>query len=95
MARDLPWLDPASQQARDLARFGWFSRGFLALDPDNPLRVTDMRYSLVPNEAQGMWSIWLDPDAAPDAHVSMRQNRDTSTPKREKFARMLRNESLP
>ncbi len=95
VARDLPWLDPASQQARDLARFGWFSRGFLALDPDNPLRVTDMRYSLVPNEAQGMWSIWLDPDAAPDAHVSMRQNRDTSTPKREKFARMLRNESLP
>ncbi len=94
IGRDLPWLDPDSQQARDLERFSWFSRGFLALDPDNPLRVTDMRYSLVPNEATGMWSIWLDPDATPDAHVILKQDRDTTGPRREKFARMLRAEPL-
>ncbi len=90
--RDLPWLDPDSQQAEDLKRFDWFSRGHLSLDPDDPLKVTDMRYSLVPNEATGMWSIWLDPNADPDAHVKMQQTRDTSPPKREAFARMLRGE---
>ncbi len=89
--RDLPWLDKTSQQAKDLARFDWFSRGFLSLDPDNPLRVIDMRYSLVPNEATGMWSIWLDPSAGPSAHVSIKQDRDTSAPRRAKLAKMLWN----
>jgi inner membrane protein len=93
--RDLPWLDKESQQAKDLARFEWFSRGYLALDPDNPLRVTDMRYSLVPNEATGMWSIWLDPDAGKHEHVMIKQDRDTSGPRRDKLGRMLRNETLP
>ena len=94
VARDLPWLDPDSQQARDLERFAWFSRGFLSLDPDNPLRVTDMRYSLVPNEATGMWSIWFDRDAKKTDHVIITPDRDTSGPRRAKFARMLRNEFL-
>ncbi len=92
VAKDLPWLDPQSQQAIDLERFRWFSRGFLAVDPDNPYRITDMRYSLVPNEAQGMWSIWLDPDAAPDQHVMMKQDRDTSAERRARFTRLLRGE---
>ena len=91
IARDLPWLDTESQQAKDLARFDWFSRGFLSLDPDNPLRVIDMRYSLVPNEAMGMWSIWLDRDAGKAEHVTIKQDRDTSGPRREKLGQMLRN----
>lgn len=95
VARDLPWLDADSQQARDLERFRWFSRGYLSVDPDNPLRVIDMRYSLVPNEATGMWSIHFDPDADRDAHVDFKPDRDTAGPRREKFARMLRNEPLP
>ena len=89
--RDLPWLDPDSQQARDLERFEWFSKGYLSLDPDNPLRVIDMRYSLVPNEADGMWSIWFDRDAGKAAHVTVLHDRDTSRPRREKLFRMLRN----
>jgi inner membrane protein len=92
--RDLPWLDKDSQQARDLERFRWFSRGYLSLDPYNPLRITDMRYSMVPNEATGMWSIWLDPQAGKNDHVIMKQDRDTSPRTRTKFGRMLRNEAL-
>jgi inner membrane protein len=92
--RDLPWLDMNSQQAADLERFYWFSRGYLSLDPDNPLRVIDMRYSLVPNEATGMWSIWFNPQAGLTDHVSMKQDRDTSGARREKFGRMLRNEAV-
>ena len=94
VARDLPWLQEDSQQAKDLARFRWFSRGFLSLDPSNPLRVIDMRYSLVPNEATGMWSIWFNQNAGKTEHVSIKQDRDTSGPRREKFGRMLRNEVL-
>jgi inner membrane protein len=90
--RDLPWLDKTSQQAKDLARFEWFSRGFLTIDPENPERVIDMRYSLVPNEATGMWSIGLNPNAGETDHVTIRPERDTSGPKREKFGKMLRNE---
>jgi inner membrane protein len=92
--RDLPWLDKDSQQAKDLARFEWFSRGYLSLNPNNPLRVTDMRYSLVPNEATGMWSIWLDKNASKTEHVTLKQDRDTTAPRREKFGRMLWNEVL-
>ena len=92
--RDLPWLDKASQQANDLERFYWFSRGYLSLDPDNPLRVIDMRYSLVPNEATGMWSIWFNPQAGATDHVVMKQDRDTTGSRRETFGRMLRNEVL-
>lgn len=89
IVRDLPWLDPASQQARDIERFRWFSKGYLALDPANPYRIIDMRYSLVPNEASGMWSIELLPDAAPEDHVRYRANRDTAGQRRETFQQML------
>lgn len=90
--RDLPWLDKDSQQARDLARFRWFSRGFLSLDPDNPLRVVDMRYSLVPNEATGMWSICFNRQAGTTGHVTIKHDRDTSVPRRIKFGRMFWND---
>jgi inner membrane protein len=90
--RDLPWLDEDSQQANDLERFYWFSRGYLSIDPNNPMRVIDMRYSLVPNEATGMWSIGFNQKAAKTDHVTIKPERDTSGPRREKFGRMLRND---
>jgi inner membrane protein len=89
--RDLPWLQKDSQQANDLERFYWFSRGYLSVDPDNPLRVIDMRYSLVPNEATGMWSIWFNPQAGKADHITIKQDRDTTGSRREKFGRMLWN----
>ncbi len=77
VARDFKWLDPTSQQAKDIERFRWFSNGYVAQDPAYPNRVTDVRYSMLPNEISGLWSIELSPDAAPDAHVAFittRQN---------------------
>ncbi len=65
--RDLPWLQPDSQQARDVERFRWFSGDYLALAGDNT--ITDIRYSLVPNEIDGLWGITLSPRAAPHEHV--------------------------
>lgn len=74
-ARDFPWLDPASQQARDLRRFNWFSNGYTAVDPRYPNRVSDIRYSLLPNEVAPLWSVQLDPVAAPGDHVRYRTHR--------------------
>ncbi|MEP5763147.1 MAG: metal-dependent hydrolase [Halieaceae bacterium] len=77
-ARDFPWLQADSQQAIDLERFRWFSNGYVAVDPRNPNRVTDIRYSLLPNQIAGLWSIELAADASPGAHVSYVASRDAS-----------------
>ncbi len=78
LARDFPWLDPGSQQARDVARFSWFSNGYVARDPDDPERVIDIRYSMLPNEVDALWSIGLDRDAGPADHVSYDMHRNVS-----------------
>jgi inner membrane protein len=76
IARDLPWLDPASQQAKDIERFRTFSIGFVAEDPQHPDRIIDVRYSFVPNEISPLWSIELSPTAGPTEHVAYRTHRD-------------------
>lgn len=76
VARDFPWLDPHSQQAKDIQRFEWFSQGFLAVDKHNPNLIVDMRYSLVPDQIQGLWGIQLSPSAGPTKHVEYIASRD-------------------
>ena len=73
--RDFPGLDPNSQQRRDIARFDWFSDGFLAQDPFNPDRIVDVRYSMVPNEIDALWSIGVSASAGPDTHVTFQTHR--------------------
>ena len=68
--RDFPWLDPDSQQALDIERFSWFSDGFVAVPGDDPDRIADIRYSMVPNEIDAIWMIGLDPQAGPDQHAA-------------------------
>ncbi|MFT5539628.1 MAG: inner membrane protein [Alphaproteobacteria bacterium] len=76
LARDLPWLDPDSQQSKDIGRFDWFSKGYLAQDSQRPLRIMDVRYSLVPNEIAGLWSIELSRDAGRAEHARFRTHRE-------------------
>lgn len=73
--RQFPWLDRHSQQAKDIERFRWFSADHLGVDPQNPNRVIDVRYSLVPNQLEGMWGIELDPQAAANQHVVFNTSR--------------------
>jgi inner membrane protein len=68
VARDLPWLEPDSQQAEDLDRFAWYSDEWLALDPEDPGYVVDVRYASLPNRIDALWGLKLDPDADRDAH---------------------------
>ncbi|MEM8687631.1 MAG: metal-dependent hydrolase [Pseudomonadota bacterium] len=73
--RDLPWLKGESQQARDVERFGRLSEGYLSPDPNVPGRIIDVRYSMLPNEVAGLWSIELNPNAADGEHVRFRTHR--------------------
>lgn len=77
--RDLPWLDLESQQAKDIERFRWFSNGYIALDKDNPYRVVDVRYSLLPHEIKPLWGIELSETATQDRYVRFyHENNDRS-----------------
>lgn len=67
--RDLPWLDKHSQQAKDIERFRWFSKGYLAMSSTQDNTIVDMRYSMLPNEIKALWGIHLDSKASADQHV--------------------------
>lgn len=85
--RDLPWLDLTTTQANDIERFRWFSDDFLAKDPKFPNRIIDVRYSLIPNEVNALWSIELARDALPTAHARFLTHRGSS---RERLAQLWR-----
>lgn len=78
ISRDFPWLDRDSQQAKDVQRFATFSDGFLAVDPADPNRIGDIRYSLLPQNVEPLWGIELSPRAGPKTHVDYYTDRDGS-----------------
>lgn len=67
--KDFPWLSSSSQQAQDIKRFEWFSDGFIAVHPENPNRVIDVRYSMLPNEIDALWMIIINKDVSNTDHV--------------------------
>ena len=69
LASDFPWLNPAGQQARDVERFRRFSDGYLARDPKNSNRIIDVRYSMLPNQVDALWSIELSRNTPSAQHV--------------------------
>ncbi len=75
VSQQFPWLDTGSQQAQDIERFRWFSEDHLGVDPQNQNRIIDVRYSLVPNQLDGMWGIELNAQAAADQHVVFNTSR--------------------
>ncbi len=88
-ARDFPWLPAAAQQARDVARFTYYSDGYVARDPARPDRVIDVRYSLIPNEIAPLWSIGIAPGAGPDAHVTFDTHRESARARLPELWRMI------
>jgi inner membrane protein len=95
LARDFPWLDPGSLQARDIERFRWFSMGYIAADPAHPGRVMDLRFSMLPNEIRPLWSIELDPATQYKQHVRYRVHRDRGPATLARFRAMLSGAALP
>lgn len=86
-----PWLDGNTQQARDVERFRWFSNDYLAVDETDPYKIIDIRYSVLPNEINALWSIRLDPEAPADSHVGYAAHRETTPETLKTFRTMLFN----
>jgi inner membrane protein len=55
----LPNLEKDSQQRKDIERFRWFSQDYLGFDEEKNL-VTDVRYSMIPNQIAPMWGLVID-----------------------------------
>lgn len=89
LPRDLPWLDGDGVQARDIGRFRWFSDDFIALDPTDPTRVIDVRYSMVPNEIVPLWGLQLDRDRGDAGRVAFFHDRRPRPEQRAALMRML------
>ena len=85
---DIQELQPGPLQTHDIERFRWFSDGYIAHYPDNPLMIGDIRYSLLPNRIQPLWGILLDP-SAPLQHAEFIPTRDMTDSTRKKFFSML------
>jgi len=92
LKRHLPFLAQGDQQAKDLARFRWFSHDYLTpLQQTNATsqRVTDIRYSMIPNEVDPMWGITLAHNASKNTHVTWWTQRDADREKRSRFASLI------
>lgn len=76
LAEDFPWLDPNSQQAKDIQRFGKFSSGYLGIDPQDSLGIVDIRYSLLPHQIAPLWGIQLSETKGDTQHVSYFTRRE-------------------
>ena len=85
----LPSLDRNSQQARDIERFRWFSQDYLGYDKENRL-VSDIRYSMIPNQIAPMWGIIIDENKNMDKHASWWTGRSLDQNQLDLFKGMLR-----
>jgi inner membrane protein len=79
LARHFPWLSPSTQQARDVARFRWFSDDWLAIDPTDPSVIVDARFSQLPQSTEGLWGIGLDQQRGDKEPIAWITNRQTSS----------------
>jgi len=86
----LPDLDPASRLARDIDRFEHFSDGYLAVHPNKPEVVGDIRYAMLPSSLVPLWGITIDP-SKPDAHVPYDTFRDGANEAGPRFWAFLMN----
>ena len=57
--KHLPGLDEDSQQTKDIERFRWFSQDYLGYDEEKNI-ITDVRYSMIPNQIDPMWGLVID-----------------------------------
>ena len=81
-------LDQKSQQYLDIVRFNWFSQGYLGIGKSKNI-ITDVRYSAVPNEVDGLWGIKIDSSKKLLEHVEWVVNRSDYGKKWKRFFNLL------
>ena len=88
MENEYPDLNSTTALYRDIKRFAHFSDGFIARGPLDNRVLGDMRYSMLPNSAQPIWGITLNPDA-PQKHAAYNFYRKNTAEMRQQFKQML------
>ncbi|NOX09118.1 MAG: metal-dependent hydrolase [Gammaproteobacteria bacterium] len=86
--RDATGLAQDSVLYRDIERFTRFSDGFVAITPDRPDVLADVRYALHPASVSPLWGITLNRQE-PQQHARYQVYRDFSPPVRQRFLDML------
>ena len=84
----LPSLNRESQQAEDVERFRWFSQDYLGFDEEKNL-VTDVRYSMLPNQIEPMWGLIIDEKRETSQHAIWWTGRDLDQREWDIFIDML------
>ena len=85
---DFTNLNKKSQQYKDIKRFDWFSQGYLGKGIDKNI-ITDVRYSAVPNEVDGLWGIRINPNKPHSEHIDWVVNRSNYVEKWKRFYDLL------
>ena len=88
LLNDFSELDKKSQQYKDIKRFNWFSQGYLGKGIDENI-ITDVRYSAVPNEVDGLWGIRINLDKPASDHIDWVVNRRNYLEKWKRFSDLL------
>ena len=81
-------LEKNSQQMKDIERFRWFSQDYLGFDRDKNL-VTDVRYSMIPNQITPMWGLVIDERQDKNHHAIWWASRDLNDESLTLFKEML------
>ena len=84
----LPNLDEDSQQKKDIERFRWFSQDYLGFDEEKNL-VTDVRYSMIPNQITPMWGLVIDDQQDVNEHAIWWTSRSLEQSQLDLFKEML------
>jgi inner membrane protein len=84
----LPNLEKDSQQRKDIERFRWFSQDYLGFDEEKNL-VSDVRYSMIPNQIAPMWGLVIDSQRGINEHAVWWTSRGLGQGKLDVFKEML------
>ena len=84
----LPDLNNDSQQRKDIERFRWFSQDYLGYDNEKNL-VTDIRYSMIPNQIAPMWGLVIDNQRGINEHAIWWTSRSLDQSQIDLFKEML------
>jgi inner membrane protein len=89
LSRDMPALSTTSVLYRDIGRFDFFSDGYLALHPEDPGLLGDVRYAMLPTSTRPLWGIRLDMQNR-KTHAQFETSRRMPRQEIDRFFEMLR-----
>lgn len=93
LERDMSTLPESSTLAQDIKRFTMFSAGLVAIRPEQPNVLVDVRYANLPMQLSPLWGIEMDV-TQPNQHAKYTVYRDASSETRQQFLKLLKGHDL-